>query len=73
MSKQDPDTGEEVVELLDDTPLLINIKGCGYPPAIDCDIYAETFANITEVEMDRFATNQTTNPWWLPDQPSDTL
>ena len=40
-------TGEEVV--VHDTPLLINIKGCGYPPTIVCDDYAETYSNYSLV------------------------
>ena len=23
-----------------DTPLLVNIKGCGYPPEVDCSAFA---------------------------------
>ena len=44
-------TGEEEVKqtFVEDTPLLINIKGCGYPPTIICDDYAETYENFSRV------------------------
>ena len=41
--------GEMEETMVEDTPLLINIKGCGYPPNIVCDEYAETFENISRV------------------------
>ena len=28
-----------------DTPLLVNIKGCGYPPDTMCDLFAEKYQN----------------------------
>ena len=31
-----------------DTPLLVNIKGCGYPPAIDCVAFTIKYDNISE-------------------------
>ena len=31
------------------TPLLVNIKGCGYPPSVNCDEYAEEYANHSKV------------------------
>ena len=43
------DTGEEKENFVDDTPLLINIKGCGYPPNIICDDYAQSYQNFSEV------------------------
>ena len=47
----DPDskqpTGVEFT--VKDTPLLINIKGCGYPPDVNCDIYAEKYSNFSLV------------------------
>ena len=35
--------------MVEDTPLLINIKGCGYPPNIICDDYAQTYENYSIV------------------------
>ena len=37
-------------QLIQDTPLLINIKGCGYPPEVNCDIYAERYSNFSLVK-----------------------
>ena len=31
-----------------DTPLLVNIKGCGYPPDITCPLFADKYENLTE-------------------------
>ena len=45
----DSETGEETEYVVEDTPLLINIKACGYPPKVDCDVYAETYDNISIV------------------------
>ena len=49
MLQLDPDTnkptGREYV--VRDTPLLINIKGCSYPPDVNCDIYAEKYSNFS--------------------------
>jgi len=47
--QRDPDTGEPtgVEYTVKDTPLLINIKGCGYPPEVNCDIYAERYSNFS--------------------------
>lgn len=47
----DPDTGEPtgVEYTVKDTPLLINIKGCGYPPEVNCDTYAEKYFNHSMV------------------------
>ena len=28
---------------MDDTPLLVNIKGCGYPPEIACALFASKY------------------------------
>ena len=49
----DPDTGEPTgLELtVKDTPLLINIKGCGYPPEVNCDTYAEKYNNHSMVRV----------------------
>jgi len=41
------ETGAVRERYVEDTPLLINIKGCGYPPTIVCDDYAETYSNYS--------------------------
>ena len=44
----DPDTGEQSTSeeyVVRDTPLLVNIKGCGYPPDTMCDLFAEKYQN----------------------------
>ena len=42
----DPETGEALEDnIVEDTPLLINIKGCGYPPEVNCDDYADKYYN----------------------------
>jgi len=41
------ETGEVTESFVDDTPLLINIKGCGYPPNIVCDDYADKYNNFS--------------------------
>ena len=42
----DPETGEALEDnIVEDTPLLINIKGCGYPPEVNCDEYADNYYN----------------------------
>ena len=43
------ETGAVRERYVEDTPLLINIKGCGYPPTIVCDDYAETYSNYSLV------------------------
>ena len=43
------ESGEMKETMVEDTPLLINIKGCGYPPNIICDDYAETYENFSRV------------------------
>ena len=43
------ESGEMKETMVEDTPLLINIKGCGYPPNIICDDYAETYENFSSV------------------------
>ena len=48
---------------VEDTPLLINIKGCGYPPKIDCDVYAESYENITEAGTTFPCHYSRLNPW----------
>ncbi len=36
-----------------DTPLLVNIKGCGYPPDINCKAFANKYENLSD-EGDTF-------------------
>ena len=54
-------SGEEVV--VHDTPLLINIKGCGYPPEVNCDEYAEFFSNQSELGLTFPCHYSKMNPW----------
>ena len=51
LSQIDPETGEPlgIENVVEDTPLLINIKGCGYPPEVNCDAYAEKYYNHSMV------------------------
>ena len=49
--------------VVEDTPLLIYIKGCGYPPKIDCDVYAESYENITEAGTTFPCHYSRLNPW----------
>ncbi|XP_023336325.1 protein tipE [Eurytemora carolleeae] len=62
---RNPDTGEltgsEVI--VEDTPLLINIKGCGYPPEVDCDMYAERYDNYSMTEETFPCYYSKMNPW----------
>ena len=49
--------------MVEDTPLLINIKGCGYPPEVDCDAYAEKYHNHS-MEGETFPCHYSRmNPW----------
>jgi len=51
------------VEIVEDTPLLINIKGCGYPPETNCDTYAERYVNHS-IEATTFPCYYSRmNPW----------
>ena len=46
IDQADPETGEALEDnIVEDTPLLINIKGCGYPPEVNCDEYADKYYN----------------------------
>lgn len=59
----DPETGEEIEYVVDDTPLLINIKGCGYPPETNCDTYAESYTNHS-ISLTTFPCHYSKmNPW----------
>ena len=54
LQQNDPETGEPSEDLeyiVEDTPLLVNIKGCGYPPTITCDLYAEKYDNYSKVGL----------------------
>ena len=57
------ETGETTETYVDDTPLLINIKGCGYPPNIVCDVYAETYNNYSIDEITFPCYYSQMNPW----------
>ena len=52
IDQADPETGEALEDnIVEDTPLLINIKGCGYPPEVNCDEYADKYYNHSLVGM----------------------
>ena len=61
----DPSTGEPSGEevVVKDTPLLINIKGCGYPPEVNCDEYAEFFSNQSDLGLTFPCHYSKMNPW----------
>ena len=41
------DTGELTGKnMLEGSPLLINIRGCGYPPGVNCDAFADKYYNL---------------------------
>lgn len=52
-----------IENIVDDTPLLINIKGCGYPPETNCDNYAEKYANISDAGETFPCFYSKMNPW----------
>jgi len=55
----------DVVEnkTMDDTPLLVNIKGCGYPPEIACALFASRY-NATWYKHETFPCYYSkVNPW----------
>ncbi len=46
-----------------DTPLLVNIKGCGYPPDIDCKKFAAKYENLSD-HLETFPCHYSkANPW----------
>ena len=57
------DTGEVIETFVADTPLLINIKGCGYPPNIVCDDYAQLYQNFSEDALTFPCHYSQMNPW----------
>jgi len=67
----DPDTGAPLTDengnmlehVVEDTPLLINIKGCGYPPEVNCDLYAEKYSNHSATETTFPCYYSKMNPW----------
>lgn len=46
-----------------DTPLLVNIKGCGYPPDITCPLFADKYENLTEMGDTFPCYYSRVNPW----------
>lgn len=46
-----------------DTPLLVNIKGCGYPPEITCPMFADKYENLTERGETFPCYYSRVNPW----------
>lgn len=48
---------------LEDTPLLINIKGCGYPPNVDCAEFTIKYENISKTGQTFPCYYSRINPW----------
>eukprot|EP00095_Tigriopus_kingsejongensis_P005268 maker-scaffold464_size163657-snap-gene-0.30 protein:Tk05268 transcript:maker-scaffold464_size163657-snap-gene-0.30-mRNA-1 annotation:"sodium auxiliary" len=48
---------------MQDTPLLVNIKGCGYPPDIDCAAFANKYQNMSEQALTFPCYYSKLNPW----------
>ena len=48
-----------------DTPLLVNVKGCGYPPDIVCDVFAEKYDNHSKAGETFPCYYSTYNPWMV--------
>ena len=46
-----------------DTPLLVNIKGCGYPPEIDCRAFTTKYENLSEIGETFPCYYSKVNPW----------
>ena len=58
IDQADPETGEALEDnIVEDTPLLINIKGCGYPPEVNCDDYADKYYNHSLVGREGVCSN----------------
>jgi hypothetical protein len=50
-------------KVMSDTPLLVNIKGCGYPPAINCRDFAAKYENKSESQETFPCYYSQVNPW----------
>ena len=46
-----------------DTPLLVNIKGCGYPPEISCPAFANHYNEISQRNQTFPCYYSQENPW----------
>ena len=46
-----------------DTPLLVNIKGCGYPPEIACPKFASDYEAVLENNGTFACYYSRVNPW----------
>ena len=46
-----------------DTPLLVNIKGCGYPPEISCPAFANHYNEILQRNKTFPCYYSQENPW----------
>jgi len=51
------------VETRSDTPLLVNIKGCGYPPEISCPAFANHYNEISQRNQTFPCYYSQENPW----------
>ena len=50
-------------KVMHDTPLLVNIKGCGYPPDIACALFASNYETIAENQNTCPCFYSKLNPW----------
>ena len=50
-------------KVMHDTPLLVNIKGCGYPPDIACALFASNYETIAENQNTFPCFYSKLNPW----------
>ena len=58
-------TEESEEYVVTDTPLLVNIKGCGYPPDTVCDLFAEKYDNHSKAGQTFPCHYSRYNPWMV--------
>ena len=46
-----------------DTPLLVNIKGCGYPPEVACERFASDYESLLNATQTFPCYYSRVNPW----------
>ena len=54
---------EDLEYVVTDTPFLVNIKGCGYPPDVVCDLFAEKYDNHSKAGETFPCHYSQYNPW----------
>lgn len=50
-------------KVMSDTPLLVNIKGCGYPPEIHCPGFASLYEHLSKIQETFPCYYSKLNPW----------